>query len=79
MSPVSRISKWGNSLAIRIPVTIARQWGVREGSAIELLPCGDHLILRKVTFDLEEMLAQMSVDNLHSETDFGPAQGKELW
>ena len=35
--------------------------------------------MRKRSYDLVGMLAQMSPDNLHSEQDFGPAQGNEVW
>ena len=43
----SRVSRWGASLAIRIPKPIAEQWGVQEGSSIEIVPRGDQLVLRK--------------------------------
>lgn len=47
MSAKSHISKLGTSLAITIPKSIADQWGVQEGSAIEIVPCGDQVVLRK--------------------------------
>ena len=55
------------------------QWNVREGSAIEIIPRGDHIVLRKESYDLAEMLAQVTAGNLHSEQDSGPAQGGEAW
>ncbi len=79
MGAKSHISKWGTSLAVRIPKPIAEQWGVQEGSAIEIVPRGDQVVLRKRSYDLASMLAQMSPDNLHSEQDSGPAQGNEEW
>lgn len=79
MGANSRVAKWGTSLVMRIPKTIAQQWGVREGSAIEIVPRGDHVVLRKETYDLDEMLAQVTDDNLHSEQESGPAQGNEEW
>lgn len=30
-------------------------------------------------YDLVEMLAQISADNLHAEQNFGPPQGNEEW
>ena len=36
MPKTTRISKWGSSLAVRIPKAIAEEWGVKEGTAIEL-------------------------------------------
>ena len=47
MGAKSHVSKWGTSLAIRIPKSVAQQWGVREGSAIEIVSRGDHVVLRK--------------------------------
>ena len=79
MGANSRVSKWGTILAIRIPKAIAQQWGVHEGTAIEIVPRGDHIVLRKETYDLDEMLAQVTDDNLHSEQDSGSAQGTEEW
>ena len=79
MGTKSHVSKWGASLAVRIPKSVAEQWGVREGSAIEIVPRGDRVVLRKKTYDLEAMLADVSPENLHPEVDTGPARGGEEW
>ena len=79
MAAKTRIATWGSSLAIRIPKPIAEQWGVQEGSAIEVVPDGDTLMLRKQVYDLTSLLEQVTPDNLHSETDTGTPQGKEEW
>ncbi len=57
MGAKSHIAKWGTSLAVRIPKPIAEQWGVHEGSAIEMVSEGDHIVMRKRTYDLADMLA----------------------
>ncbi|MDE2794847.1 MAG: AbrB/MazE/SpoVT family DNA-binding domain-containing protein [Gemmatimonadota bacterium] len=79
MGAQSTVAKWGASLAIRIPKAIAEQWGVREGSAVELESHGQQVVIRKKRYDLTEMLAKVSPDNLHSEVDFGPPVGREEW
>lgn len=79
MGAESRVSKWGTSLAVRIPKPIAEQWGVREGSTIEIVTEGDEVILRKRTYDLATMVSQVDPDNLHPEQDAGPAVGREEW
>ncbi len=79
MGAKSHISKWGTSLAVRIPKPIAEQWGIQEGSSIEIVPQGNQVVLRKRSYDLAGMLALMTPDNLHSELDSGPAQGNEEW
>jgi antitoxin MazE len=79
MARRSHVSKWGSSLAVRIPQAIAQQWGVREGSAVEITAHGDQVVLRRQSFDLEDLLYQITPDNLHGEQHTGEAQGKEVW
>ncbi len=75
----STVAKWGASLAVRIPKAIAEQWGVSEGSRIELIPRGEKVVIRKKRYDLAEMLEKVTPDNLHSEVDMGPPAGREEW
>lgn len=79
MGAKSHIAKWGDSLAVRIPKPIAEQWGVREGSAIEMNARGDRVVMRKRGYRLADMLAEIHADNLHAEQDAGPTQGAEAW
>ncbi|WP_423930109.1 AbrB/MazE/SpoVT family DNA-binding domain-containing protein [Candidatus Palauibacter sp.] len=79
MGARSHVARWGSSLAVRIPKPVAEQWGVREGSRIEMVPRGDRLVMRKEAHDLDEMLARMSPETLHGEVDTGPARGREVW
>lgn len=79
MGAESHVSRWGTSLAVRIPKPIAEQWGVREGSTIEIVAEGDEVILRKRPHDLATMLAQVDPGALHPEQDAGPAVGREEW
>lgn len=79
MAAVTNIAKWGTSLAVRIPKSVAQQWGVEKGTSIEMAPEGDSLVLRKRTYDLTTMLSQITPENLHKEADWGPARGAEAW
>ena len=77
MGVKSHVSKWGSSLAIRIPKAIAEQWGIGEGTAIEFDPQGEKLLLRKREYDLDDLISQMSGDREHPEQDWGPPAGAE--
>lgn len=79
MDAESSVSKWGNSLAIRIPAAIVQEWGVREGERIDIIQRDGEVVLRKKTYDLVTLLSQITEDNLHSEIDTGPPVGKEVW
>ena len=37
-----KVSKWGNSLAVRIPADLATELQLKEGDEIELRSAGDH-------------------------------------
>ncbi len=79
MGAQSRVSRWGTSLAVRIPKSIAQQLGVREGSTVEMDARGDHVVLRKKSYDLEGLLAEVTDDNLHPEHSSSSPQGEEEW
>ena len=78
----STISKWGNSLAIRIPLAIARQASLGEGDSVTLaLDREGAIVLRpsRRKYELSELAAKITPKNRHRETDWGPPQGEESW
>ena len=79
MPKTTRISKWGSSLAVRIPKAIAEEWGVKEGTSIELTRDAKGLVLKKRRKSLEEMVESLKNADLHPEVDWGPPRGKEVW
>ena len=77
----TKVQKWGNSLAIRLPPTLAREMGLSNQSIVELSWRYDQVILRPVksSFTLEQLVAGITNDNLHGEVDTGAPVGKESW
>ena len=76
------VSKWGNSLAIRIPQAVARVAHIGEGDSLEIdLDQDGSLILRSARkrYELSELVAKITPKNRHGETDWGGRQGKESW
>ena len=78
MGVKSQVSKWGSSLAVRIPKAIAEQWGVEEGSLVEIVVREDGVLLRKCREDLDALIEQMLPDRRHPETDWGRPEGAEF-
>lgn len=77
-----QIRKWGNSLAVRIPKTLAADLGVARDSSVELSVQDGCLLMRPSVaprYELESLLASVTSGNLHAEIDLGPATGKETW
>jgi len=75
----SRIVKWGNSLGVRIPVSLARKIGLVEGAAVDFQVEKDALIIRRKRYCLEEFLSRITPENIHGEVDTGSPVGRETW
>jgi antitoxin MazE len=78
----TRVQKWGNSLALRIPKTFAVEAGLSADSVVELSLVKGSLIVRPITpqpLTLDELLRGVTDENLHGEWETGPAVGKEVW
>lgn len=78
----TKISRWGNSLALRIPSKLATTHHLDEGVSVEITEEEGGLKLRPLDGDkvsLEKMLAEVTKENLHGEVDTGESQGKEIW
>jgi len=74
------IQKWGNSLALRIPMAVAKQIHVQEGDTV-LLKVGNSTLTVKPApkrLCLDDLLAKVTPENLHPATDWGADVGKEV-
>ena len=79
---MTKIQKWGNSLAVRIPKALAEEAGLKRGKPVNIRYEGGELRLatpRKRRFDLDEMLASVPDDFEPEEWDIGPPVGNEVW
>ena len=78
----SRIQKWGNSLAVRIPKPVALDAGLDNGAPVEVLLRDRSVVITRAApqgFTLEQLLEKVTPENVHGEVDTGPAAGKEAW
>ena len=78
----TRIQKWGNSLALRIPKSFAAEVGLQKETSVEVSLADGKLVITPVAepnLTLKELLAKVTKDNLHHEIDTGPAIGNETW
>jgi len=78
----TRIQKWGNSLALRIPKSYANEAGLQRESAVEVSVVDGQIVIKPVAqpnLTLQQLLAQVTETNLHHEVDTGSVTGKEVW
>ena len=77
-----QIQKWRNSLALRIPNSLAVESKIEQGSIIEVSLEQGKIVVTPVTeleVTLEDLLAKVTKGNLHQEVDTGSAVEKEAW
>jgi len=77
--------KWGNSIALRVPKAFAEEVGASEGKQADMTVENGALVV-KVTnkkkrrrYSLESLVAEITPENIHPETDWGPPRGHESW
>ena len=78
----TRIHRWGNSLALRIPRTFAAEVGLSHDALVEISLVDGKLVIapvREPAPTLDQLLAGITDDNLHAGIDTGPAVGNEAW
>jgi antitoxin MazE len=78
----TQIARWGNSIAVRIPKSIAEAAKLRAGDHLELSVEDSGVVKirkKKVAGKLKDLLRGVTSENLHAETDWGGPVGKELW
>ncbi len=79
---LTKIQKWGNSLALRIPKALAAEAQLQNGSLVEISIVEGKIIITPVPapgWPLDELLAGITTDNLHPEVGTGFAVGNEAW
>lgn len=77
-----QVQKWGNSLALRIPKSVAASSDIEQGTMVEVEVKGENIVLkpvRKKSYTLDEMLEGITKKNLHGEISTGKSQGREVW
>ena len=78
----TRVQKWGNSLALRIPKSFATEVGLQRETAVEVSLADGKLVITPVARPeptLKQLLAKVTGENLHHEVDTGPTVGNATW
>lgn len=78
----TQVKKWGNSLALRIPKPMAEQLSIKTNSAVEIQVVDGQLMIKLLPepeLTLEDLLAQITDENLHQEVETGAVVGQEVW
>jgi antitoxin MazE len=73
------IKKWGNSPSVRIPSAVMKATGLQVDSRVDVREENGVIIIQPIReHTLADLVAAITPDNLHGETDFGGPLGKEV-
>lgn len=78
----TKVQKWGNSLALRIPKTFASDAQLENNSLVNISMTDGQIVIKPVkksVWTLEELLSGINESNIHSEVDTGEVKGNEIW
>jgi len=79
---MTRIARWGNSMAVRIPKAVADAAKFRPGDPLQLAVNASGTVTickKKAKLQLSELVRAITPENRHAETDWGEPVGNELW
>ena len=77
----TKIKKWGNSLALRIPKLLALDANLKLNEMVDISIDQGSIIITPIgekEYTLEKLLKGISKSNLHGEFDTGASIGKEI-
>jgi antitoxin MazE len=75
------VKKWGNSASVRIPAGVMEAARLSLDAPVDVREEGGRIVIepiRSTEYDLAQLLAGITPENLHTEISFGVPVGKEI-
>ncbi len=79
---ITKVQKWGNSLALRIPKAFADTAKIENDSVVDVSFVDGQIVIKPIIpekMTLEQLLSGGTENNIHREVDTGDAVGSEAW
>jgi antitoxin MazE len=79
---LTKVQKWGNSLAVRIPKAFALDAQLEKDSIVEVSLVDGQIVIKPIVaqhWSLEQLLSGVQSNNIHHEIDSGDSVGNEVW
>lgn len=77
----TQLAKWGNSLALRIPKSVAAELDVQDGDAVDIAVQDGTIVIRPTAsrHSIEDLAEGITSRNRHSPIDWCRRVGNESW
>jgi antitoxin MazE len=74
------LTRWGNSLGVRIPKDIAVRTGLREGTRVDIEAQGTRIVITPTRrrYELADLLLDVTPQAMREAFDWGPDKGREI-
>ncbi len=79
---ITKIQKWGNSLAVRIPRSLAQDTQLGSGKDVEMIVRAGQIVItptKAPKLKLSDLLKDVTPRNRHAEIRTGASVGTEAW
>jgi antitoxin MazE len=77
----TRVKKWGNSAAVRIPATVLHAAHLNLNDVVDVREKAGRIVIepvRQKAYELRSLLDKITSKNQPESVDFGPPMGKEV-
>lgn len=77
----TQVAKWGNSLGLRLPKSVALEARIDEGDTVDVSVKNGAIVVRPspLRYSLDQLVARITRRNRHDESDWGSPVGNETW
>jgi len=83
MNITQNLQKWGNSAGVRLPQKIIKEANLKLDEPLSISIKGKSVVLtpvkQKQKIRLDDMLKNVTPEDVGGESDWGPPVGKEIW
>ena len=76
------VQKWGNSLALRIPRSVAKDIRLSQGTVVDVIGVAGKIVVkprRQRHYTLTQLLRGVTKRNRHTAVDWVGRVGQEIW
>jgi antitoxin MazE len=76
------VKKWGNSASVRIPAAVMAAAHLELDQPVDVREEGGRIViepLRPTLYNLRDLVAGITDENLQHLIDMGPPRGREVW
>jgi len=81
MATTTQVVRWGNSLGLRLPKSVAQEAQLGEGDSVDVSVDNGAIVIKlsRPRYSLEELVKRITPRNRHGESDWGAPVGHEAW